>query len=118
MNIKPIRNDDDMRAAFRRLELVYQAQDGTPEADEMEILVTLIEAYEHKHFPIDDVDPVEAIKFRMEQQGLTQKDLEPFIGSSGRVSEVLNRKRRLSLQMVKRLHDGLHIPYESLLASA
>ena len=118
MNIKPIRNDDDMRAAFRRLELVYQAQDGTPEADEMEILVTLIEAYEHKHFPICDVDPVEAIKFRMEQQGLTQKDLEPFIGSSGRVSEVLNRKRRLSLQMVKRLHDGLHIPYESLLASA
>lgn len=118
MNIKPIRNDDDMRAAFRRLELVYQAQDGTQEADEMEILVTLIEAYEHKHFPIGDVDPVEAIKFRMEQQGLTQKDLEPFIGSSGRVSEVLNRKRRLSLQMVKRLHDGLHIPYESLLASA
>jgi len=118
MNIKPIRNDDDMRAAFRRLELVYQAQDGTPEADEMEILVTLIEAYEHKHFPIGEVDPVEAIKFRMEQQGLTQKDLEPFIGSSGRVSEVLNRKRRLSLQMVKRLHDGLHIPYESLLASA
>ena len=118
MNIKPIRNDDDMRAAFRRLELVYQAQDGTPEADEMEILVTLIEAYEHKHFPVGDVDPVEAIKFRMEQQGLTQKDLEPFIGSSGRVSEVLNRKRRLSLQMVKRLHDGLHIPYESLLASA
>ena len=118
MNIKPIRNDDDMRAAFKRLELVYQAQDGTPEADEMEILVTLIEAYEHKHFPIGDVDPVEAIKFRMEQQGLTQKDLEPFIGSSGRVSEVLNRKRRLSPQMVKRLHDGLHIPYESLLASA
>ena len=107
-----------MREAFKRLELVYQAQEGTPEADEMEILVTLIEAYEHKHFPIGDVDPVEAIKFRMEQQGLTQKDLEPFIGSSGRVSEVLNRKRRLSLQMVKRLHDGLHIPYESLLASA
>ena len=107
-----------MREAFKRLELVYQAQEGTPEADEMEILVTLIEAYEHKHFPIGDVDPIEAIKFRMEQQGLTQKDLEPFIGSSGRVSEVLNRKRRLSLQMVKRLHDGLHIPYESLLASA
>ena len=118
MNIKPIRNDDDMRAAFKRLELVYQAQDGTPEADEMEILVTLIAAYERKHFPIGEVDPVEAIKFRMEQQGLTQKDLEPFIGSSGRVSEVLNRKRRLSLQMVKRLHDGLHIPYESLLTSA
>lgn len=118
MNIKPIRNDDDLRAAFKRLEVVYQAQEGTPEADEMEILVTLIEAYEHKHFPMGVTDPVEAIKFRMEQQGLTQKDLEPFIGSSGRVSEVLNHKRRLSLRMVKRLHDGLNIPYESLLAAA
>ncbi|MEI8030414.1 MAG: transcriptional regulator [Comamonadaceae bacterium] len=118
MNIMPIRNDDDLHAAFKRLELVYQAQDGTPEADEMEILVTLIEAYEHKHYPINAADPVDAIKFRMEQQGLTPKDLELYIGSSGRVSEVLNRKRWLSLQMVKRLHDGLHIPYESLLAAA
>lgn len=118
MNIKPIRTDDDLRAAFLRLESVFQAPEGTPEADEMEVLVTLIEAYEHKHYPMTAADPVEAIKFRMEQQGLTQKDLEPYIGSSGRVSEVLNRKRRLSLQMVKRLHDGLHIPYESLLAAA
>lgn len=118
MNIKPIRNDDDLRAAFKRLEKVYQAQEGTPHADEREILVTLIEVYEHKHFPTGIVDPVEAIKFRMEQQGLTQKDLEPYIGSSGRVSEVLNRKRRLSLQMVQRLHDGLNIPYESLLSAA
>jgi HTH-type transcriptional regulator/antitoxin HigA len=118
MNIKPIRNDDDLRAAFKRLEKVFQAKEGTAAADEMEILATLIEAYEHKHFPINAADPVEAIKFRMEQQGLTQKDLEPFIGSSGRVSEVLNNKRRLTLQMVKRLHDGLHIPYESLLSQA
>ena len=118
MNIKPIRNDDDLRGAFKRLEAVYQAQDGTPEADEMEILVTLIEAYERKHYPIGPAEPVEAIKFRMEQQGLTPKDLELYIGSSGRVSEVLNRKRRLSLQMVQRLHDGLQIPYESLLAAA
>ena len=118
MNIKPIRNDEDLQAAFKRLELVYQAQEGSPESDEMEVLVTLIEAYENKHFPMGVVDPVEAIKFRMAQQGLTQKDLEPFIGSSGRVSEVLNHKRRLSLQMVKRLHDGLRIPYESLLAAA
>jgi len=118
MNIKPIRNDEDLRAAFKRLERVFQALEGTPEADEMEILVTLIEAYEHKHFPMAVADPVDAIKFRMEQQGLTPKDLELYIGSSGRVSEVLNRKRRLSLQMVKRLHDGLHIPYESLLAAA
>lgn len=118
MNIKPIRNDEDLQAAFKRLELVFQAQEGTPEEDEMEILVTLIEAYENKHFPIGPADPVEAIKFRMEQQGLTPKDLERYIGSSGRVSEVLNRKRRLSLQMAKRLHDGLHIPYESLLSAA
>ena len=117
MNIKPIRNDDDLRAAFQRLELVFQASAGTPEEDEMEILVTLIEAYEHKHFPIGPADPVEAIKFRLEQQGLTPKDLERYIGSSGRVSEVLNRKRGLSLQMIKRLHDGLHIPYESLLGA-
>lgn len=118
MNIKPIRNDADLHAAFQRLEVVFQAQEGTSESDEMEILVTLIEAYENKHFPMGVADPVEAIKFRMEQQGLTQKDLEPFIGSSGRVSEVLNRKRRLSLQMIKRLHEGLRIPYESLLAAA
>jgi HTH-type transcriptional regulator / antitoxin HigA len=118
MTIKPIRNDEDLRAAFKRLEVVFQALAGTPEADEMEVLVTLIEAYEHKHYPIGPADPVEAIKFRMDQDGLTPKDLELYIGSSGRVSEVLNRKRGLSLQMVKRLHDGLHIPYESLLATA
>lgn len=118
MNIKPIRNDDDLLAAFRRLEVIFQSAEGTPESDEMDILVTLIEAYENKHFPLGAADPVEAIKFRMEQQGLTQKDLEPFIGSSGRVSEVLNHKRGLSLQMVKRLHEGLRIPYESLLAAA
>jgi HTH-type transcriptional regulator/antitoxin HigA len=76
----------------------------------------LIEAYENQHYPIGPADPVEAIKFRMEQQGLTTRDLEAYIGSSGRVSEVLNRKRSLSLRMVKRLHDGLHIPYESLLS--
>jgi HTH-type transcriptional regulator/antitoxin HigA len=118
MNIKPIRNDDDLRDAFKRLESVYQASEGSVEADEMDILVTLIEAYENRHYPIHAADPVDAIKFRMEQQGLTQKDLEPFIGSSGRVSEVLNRKRGLSLSMAKKLHDGLNIPYESLLSAA
>jgi len=118
MTIKPIRNDNDLRAAFKQLELVFQATVGSEQSDEREVLVTLIEAYEQKHYPIGPVDPVEAIKFRMEQQNLSPKDLEPYIGSSGRVSEVLNRKRRLSLQMVKKLHAGLHIPYESLLASA
>ncbi|WP_295552383.1 transcriptional regulator [Limnohabitans sp. Rim8] len=83
----------------------------------MEVLVTLIEAYERNHDPICPADPIDAIQFRMEQQGLTPKDLEPYIGPSGRVSEVLNRKRRLSLQMIKRLHQGLQIPYEGLLAA-
>jgi HTH-type transcriptional regulator/antitoxin HigA len=118
MNIRPIRTDDDLRAALRRLEVVFQADEGSPEADEMEVLVTLIEAYENKHYPIGPADPIEAIKFRMDQQGLTARDLETYIGPSGRVSEVLNGKRPLSLRMIKRLHDGLRIPYESLLARA
>lgn len=118
MTIKPIRDDNDLREAFRRLEAIFQAAEGTPEADEMEVLVTLIEAYENQHYPITPPDPIEAIKFRMEQQGLTARDLEAYIGGSGRVSEVLSRKRRLSLQMIKRLHQGLHIPYESLLAES
>ena len=118
MTIKPIRNDDDLTAAFRRLEAIFQAEEQTPEADERDVLVTLVEAYENKHFDFGPADPVEAIKFRMEQQGLTARDLERFIGPSGRVSEVLNRKRPLSLAMIRRLHDGLKIPYESLLAEA
>ena len=118
MTIRPIRTDDDLRAVFRHLEGIYQADEGTPEADERDLLVTVIEAYENEHYAFGPADPVEAIKFRMEQQGLTPRDLEPYIGPSGRVSEVLNRKRPLSLRMVKRLHDGLKIPYESLLAGA
>ena len=117
MTIKPIRNDDDLKAVFRRLESIFQAEEQTPEADERDVLVTLVEAYENKHHDFGPADPIEAIKFRMEQQGLTARDLEPFIGPSGRVSEVLNRKRHLSRQMIKRLHQGLHIPYESLLAA-
>ncbi|MEH6798950.1 MAG: transcriptional regulator [Halopseudomonas sabulinigri] len=116
MNVKPIRNDDDLTAAFQRLEHVFQAEEGTPEADEMEVLVTLIEAYESKHYPIQAADPIEAIKFRMEQDGLTARDLEQFIGPSGRVSEVLSGNRNLSIRMIKRLHDGLRIPYESLMS--
>ena len=116
MNIKPIRNDDDWKAVFRRLESIYQAEEQTPEADERDVLVTLVEAYERKYYDLGTADPVEAIKFRMEQQGLTARDFEPFIGPSGRISEVLNRKRRLSLRMVKSLHHGLNIPSESLLA--
>ena len=118
MTIKPIRNDDDLTAAFRRLEAIFQAEEQTPEADERDVLVTLVEAFESKHYDFGPADPVEAIQFRMEQQGLTARDLERYIGPSGRVSEVLNRKRPLSLAMIRRLHDGLKIPYESLLAEA
>ena len=113
---KPIRNDDDLRLALKQLEATFRAQEGSAEADERDVLVTLIEAYEQKHYDFGPVDPVEAIKFRMEQDGLSPRDLEPYIGQSGRVFEVLNGKRSLSLRMVKRLHDGLKIPYESLLA--
>lgn len=116
MNIKPIRNDADLRAALARLDQLWGAAQDTPKGDELDVLALLVEKYEDEHYPIGPSDPVEAIKFRMEQQGLTPSDLEPFIGSSGRVSEVLNRRRRLSLRMVKRLHDGLNIPYESLMA--
>ena len=117
MTIKPIRNDDDLKRVFRRLEKIFQAEEGTVHADERDVLVTLVEAYENKRYDFGPADPVEAIKFRMEQQGLTPRDLEPFIGPSGRVSEVLNHKRPLSLRMVKRLHEGLKIPYESLLSA-
>lgn len=116
MNIKLIRTKEELAAAFARLDQLWGAASGTPEGDELEVLALLIEKYEDEHCLMPPSDPIEAIKFRMEQQGLTQKDLEPFIGSSGRVSEVLNRKRKLSLAMIKRLHDGLHISYESLLA--
>ncbi|NRB55411.1 MAG: helix-turn-helix domain-containing protein [Salinicola sp.] len=115
MNIQPIHNDTDLQAAFARLEDLWDAADGTPEADEIEVLSILIEKYENEHYPIGPSHPIEAIKFHMEQQGLTQRDLEPYIGPSGRVSEVLNGKRQLSLRMVKRLHEGLRIPYESLM---
>ena len=115
MTLRPIRNDDDLKRVFRRLGKIFQAEEGTAQADERDVLVTLVEAFENKHYDFGPADPVEAIKFRMEQEGLTPRDLEPFIGPSGRVSEVLNRKRPLSLRMIKRLHDGLKIPYESLL---
>lgn len=117
MNIKPIRSPEDLTAALLRMEQLWGAEIDSPEGDELEILALLIEKYEEQHFPMPTSDPIEAIKFRMDQQGLTPRDLEPFIGTSGRVSEVLNRKRKLSLAMIKRLHDGLSIPYECLLAS-
>jgi HTH-type transcriptional regulator/antitoxin HigA len=120
MEIKAIRTEADYLAALQEVSALIDldpSPDG-PDGERLEVLGALVQAYEARQHPIDLPDPVEAIKFRMEQQGLTARDLEPFIGPSGRVSEVLNRKRGLSLRMVKSLHDGLKIPYESLLAQA
>lgn len=115
MNIKPIKTKADYKAALKAVDSRMTAKANTPEGDRLDVLVTLIEAYERKHFPMDLPDAVEAIKFRMEQQGLTAKDLEPMIGRSNRVYEVLNRKRALTLGMIQKLHAGLGIPAESLL---
>jgi HTH-type transcriptional regulator/antitoxin HigA len=115
MNIKPIKTDIDYRTALKEVELLMKAEPNTPEGEKLDILVTLIEAYERKHFSLDLPDPVEAIKFEMEHKGLTVKDLEPMIGKSNRVYEVLNRKRALTLRMIQKLHQELGIPAESLI---
>jgi len=115
MNIFPIHTDEDLDKAFERVDQLWGASPGSPEAEELEILSILIEKYEDQHYPIPVSDPIEAIRFTMEQKGLSQRDLVRFIGGSGRVSEVLNGKRGLSIRMIKKLHNGLGIPYESLL---
>lgn len=114
MSIKPIHTEADYQAALNRLELIFDAQKGTEKGDELEILSILIDEYEQKHFPIDLPDPVEAIKFRMEQMGMKQKDLAEVIGFKSRVSEILNRKRKLTLEMIRKLSSVLHIPTEVL----
>lgn len=114
MEIKPIRTDADHAAALRRIDSIMDAPPGTPEGDELDVLATLVQAYEDRRFPIDDPDPLAAIEFRMDQLGLTRKDLEPLLGPRGRVSEVLNGRRTLSLQMIRRLNRELGIPLESL----
>jgi HTH-type transcriptional regulator/antitoxin HigA len=115
MDIKPIKNEADYRAALQEVEQLMLTQPDTAEGEKLDVMVTLIEAYEAKHFPMDLPDPVEAIKFEMERQGLTVKDLEPMIGKSNRVYEILNYKRSLTLKMIWRLHQGLGIPAESLI---
>lgn len=117
MDIRPIHTNADYKAALREVAPYFEnePEPGTPEGDWFEVMVTLIEAYEAKHFPIDLPDPVEAIKFRMDQAGLTAKDLQPMIGRLNRVYEVLNGKRPLSLAMIWKLHKGLGIPAESLI---
>jgi HTH-type transcriptional regulator/antitoxin HigA len=118
--LRPIRTDNDHRAALSELSTYFdnEPEPGTPEGDRFEVMLTLVESYESKHFPIDLPDPVEAIKFRMEQSGLTPKDLQPMIGRLNRVYEVLNRKRPLTLPMIWKLHQGLGIPAENLIRPA
>lgn len=118
MDIQPIRTEADYEAAMARIAELMSAEAGTAEGDELDILATLVEAYEQKRFPIEPADPIEAINFRIEQLGLERKDLEPYLGSRHRVSEVLNRRRGLSLEMIRRLHDGLKIPLEVLIGRA
>lgn len=115
MEIKPIRSKADYRAALKHIESLMDAKANTVAGDRLDVLVTLIEAYEKKHFPLDLPDPVEAIKFQMDQKSLTPKDLMPMIGRLNRVYEVLNRKCPLTLKMIWKLHRGLNIPAESLI---
>ena len=115
VELKPIRNEVDYERAMAEVERLWGAPDGSPEGDRLDVLTTLIEAFELVHYPIDPPDPIDAILFRMEQQGLTRKDLEPMIGSRARIAEVLSRKRGLSIAMIRRLHDALGIPADVLI---
>ncbi len=115
MQIRPIRTKADYRAALKEVEALMGAAPATAAGERLDVLVTLIEAYERRHYPLDLPDPVEAIRFVMEQRGLAVKDLEPMIGRTNRVYEVLSRKRPLTLKMIWRLHQGLGIPAESLI---
>jgi HTH-type transcriptional regulator / antitoxin HigA len=115
MTIKPIKNETDYQQALKRLELIFDAKKDSDDGDELEILGILIEKYEDEHFPIGFPDPIEAIKFRMDQMGYDQSDLANIIGLKSRASEILNRKRKLSLDMIRLLHDNLKIPTEILI---
>ena len=115
MKLKPIKTEQDYFQALERLELIFDAKPGTKEGDELEILGILLEKYEDEHFPIELPDPIEAIKFRMEQLNYSQNDLAEVIGLKSRASEILNRKRKLSLDMIRKLTEKLHIPSEVLI---
>jgi HTH-type transcriptional regulator/antitoxin HigA len=117
MEIRPVHTEADYKSALKEISRLMESDPelGTPDGDRLDVLATLVQAYEARHYPIDLPDPIEAIKFRMEQGGLTPKDLEPMIGKRNRVYEVLNRKRGLTLAMIWRLHTELGIPAESLI---
>ena len=113
--IKPVRTEAEYEATLEEIEQLFEAGPGTPAGDRLEVLTTLVEAYEEKHYPIPLPDPIEAIYYYLESRGLSRRDLEPYLGSRARVSEVLNRKRPLSLEMIRRLNKGLKIPAEVLI---
>ncbi len=115
MDIKPIKTESDYEAALAEIEQLMEAEPNTPEGDKLDVLTTLVETYEDKHYPIDPPDPIEAIIHEMESQGLTRKDLERYLGTRARVSEILSRKRSLSLQMIRNLQEGLGISAEILI---
>ena len=115
MEIRPIKTEADYEAALAEIEELFEAELGTPEGDRLEVLTTLVEAYEDVHYSIPSPDPVEAIRYYMESRGLVRRDLEPYIGSRARVSEILNRKRPLSLTMIRRLNKELGIPADVLI---
>tara|TARA_B110000967_G_scaffold15532_1_gene14715 strand:+ start:1822 stop:2205 length:384 start_codon:yes stop_codon:yes gene_type:complete len=114
MEIKAIKTEQDYNQALKRLEIIFHAEIDSLEGDEAEVLSILIEKYEEKHYPIAMPDPIEAIKFKMEQMGMKQKDLAEIVGFTSRVSEILNRKRKLTLSMIRKLNTALHIPTEVL----
>ena len=116
MTIKPIKTERDYRTALKEIERLWDARPNTPKGDRLEVLVTLVEAYEQRHYKVEPPDPVEAIKFRMEQLGLKSSDLAKILGGRSRVSEILNRKRKLTVDMMRSLRKRLDIPAESLLA--
>ena len=116
MEIKLIKTEQDYNDAIQRVESLWGAKKNSPEGDELDLLCTIIEAYEMKHFPILPPDPIDAIKFRMEQMNMTKSDMAKYLGSQSRVSEILSRKRQLTLKMVKTLYKGLKIPADILLA--
>jgi HTH-type transcriptional regulator / antitoxin HigA len=115
MNLKPIKTEEDYRAALKRLEEIFDAKPGTHESDELEILGLMVDDYENKHYPIEAPDPIEAIKIRMEEMNLKQVDLIPEIGGKSRVSEILNRKRRLTVDMIRKLGTRLNLSYNLLI---
>lgn len=114
MELKPIRSKKEHQAALKEIRALWSARDGTPDADRLEVLALLVERYEHEHFPIPDPDPIDFLHYVMESRGLARKDLEPYMGSRARVAEVLNRVRPLSLEMIRRLAEGLKIPADVL----